>query len=238
MKATKGKYWIYGKHAVIAALNNPRRQVFELLITQPNHGLVKKSAVKFKISSPDEISRQIKQNSAVHQGIAAYVSTIDQPLLSDVVEKCMRHPRSVILALDQITDPQNIGAIMRSAAAFSADAIILPKHNSPDESASIAKTSSGALEILPLIHVSNLANSLTYLKKQGYWVIGLDGEADAPVSEIKKYEKAVIVLGGEGSGMRKLTNELCDLTLRIPISPGIESLNVSNAAAIALFAGL
>jgi 23S rRNA (guanosine2251-2'-O)-methyltransferase len=233
MKASKDKYWLYGKHAVIAALNNKRRTVFEVLVTSQNKALVKNH--KFHVLDHEEITKRVKCSQAVHQGIAAHVSAINQPFLDEIVARCKNKLRSTIVVLDQVTDPHNIGAIMRSAAAFSVDAVILPKHNSPDESATIAKTSSGALESLPLIHVTNLVSTLNYLQDNQYWVIGMDGKARDDVSILAKYEKLVIVLGGEGEGMRRLTAENCDLLVKIPISQ-IESLNVSNAAAVALYA--
>ena len=137
--------------------------------------------------------------------------------------------------LDQVTDPHNIGAILRSAAAFEAAAVILPDANAPEESGTLAKSACGGLEIVPLIRVPNLVRAIETLKKVGFWVIGLDGSAKKTMAQDKLPAKTVFILGSEGDGLRRLTAENCDYMLKLPISDKMESLNVSNAAAIALY---
>lgn len=167
---------------------------------------------------------------AVHQGIAALV----QPLAGYVLEDVL-HRSGVLVILDQVSDPHNVGAILRSAAAFDAIAVIAPKDNSAPETATMAKAASGGLDIVPRISVTNLASAMRALKEEGWWIIGLAGEATQSLSDIKIGAKTVLVLGAEGKGMRRLTGELCDELARLPISPRMESLNVSNAAVLALY---
>ena len=140
-----------------------------------------------------------------------------------------------MVILDQVTDPHNIGAIVRSAAAFSADAVILTEYNSPSENNTIVKCAAGACESVPLVKVTNLASCMKTLKKEGYWIIGLDGHTETELNQSIFSDKIALVLGSEGTGMRKLTKDNCDYIAKIKISSNLESLNVSNAAAIALY---
>jgi len=138
--------------------------------------------------------------------------------------------------LDQVTDPHNIGAILRSMAAFNAGGLILPKHHAPEESGVMAKTACGALEIVPICRVPNLASTMDYLKKHDYWVAGMDGKASQTLEQANLSAKTVLVMGAEGKGLRHLVSKSCDLLIKLPISSQMESLNVSNAAAIGLYA--
>ena len=169
---------------------------------------------------------------AVHQGIALECDTISQPSLQDFLAGESNKP---VLILDQVSDPHNVGAILRSAAAFDAGAVIVTDRNAPTESGVMAKAASGALEIMPLISVGNLSQAIEHLKKAGYWIYGLDGEAKQLISAVKFDKKTALVLGAEGRGLRRLTGERCDALVRLPISDKMESLNVSNAAAVALY---
>lgn len=169
---------------------------------------------------------------AVHQGVALECDSLSQPSLQEWL--AVAHNKSVLL-LDQVSDPHNVGAILRSAAAFDAGAVIVTDRNAPVESGVMAKAASGALEMIPLIAVGNLAQAIELLKKSGYWIYGLDGEAKQTISEIKFDKKTALVLGAEGRGLRRLTSERCDILVRLPISSRMESLNVSNAAAVALY---
>jgi 23S rRNA (guanosine2251-2'-O)-methyltransferase len=140
-----------------------------------------------------------------------------------------------IVILDQISDPHNVGAIMRTAAAFNAAAIIIAKNNAPDESANIAKIACGTMEITPIIKVVNITKTMEQIKEYGYWCIGLDGHAKQSISSSNLPDKLALVLGSEGKGIRKLVKQTCDLLVTIPMNPNVESLNVSNAAAISLY---
>lgn len=170
---------------------------------------------------------------AVHQGIAIECEPLTQPHLQEFLAG--QNEQKPILLLDQVSDPHNIGAILRSAAAFEAGAVVCTDRNAPQESGVMAKAASGALEIVPLISVGNLAQAIDILKKAGYWTYGLDGEAKQTIAEAKLDKKTALVLGAEGKGLRRLTAERCDGLVRLPISSQMESLNVSNAAAVALY---
>lgn len=228
-------YWIYGRHAVEAALKNPNRRIMRLICTKENSHILKGLDINSKIMGNIDIARELGLKDVIHQGMAAYVAAIFVDNLNDVITQLKSQERSAVVILDQITDPQNIGAIIRSAAAFGAGAVILPKHNSPSESGAIAKASAGTIDQIPVVYIPNLANAIDQLKDAGYWIIGLDGEGIEPITKVSEFEKVAIVMGSEGSGMRRLTLDLCDLVARIDISNSVESLNVSNAAAVTLY---
>jgi len=229
-------YWLYGNHAVRAALLNPRREIRRLIATMPAAEKLQKEFQARNIiaenMSPHEISRLLPSD-AVHQGVAIEVKPLQEISLEEYLAKNKEH--KPLLLLDQVTDPHNVGAIIRSAAAFSAGAVIVTKDHAPQESAILAKASSGGIEIVPIITVTNLAQSMELLKKHGFWCVGLEGEAKQTIAQAKLDNKTALVLGAEGKGLRRLTGERCDLTVKLPISPDMESLNVSNAAAIALY---
>ena len=224
--------WLYGWHAVEAALANPERLVKRIL-TSPA-AREKLALPARKLPAPEVMEPRAMDHllgaDAVHQGIAALVQPLSSYTLEDVLHRC-----GLLLVLDQVSDPHNVGAILRSAAAFDAIGVIAPKDNSAPETATMAKAASGALDIVPRITVTNLASAIRELKAEGWWVIGLAGEATKLLGDIRIGEKTVLVLGAEGKGMRRLTAELCDELARLPISPRMESLNVSNAAALALY---
>lgn len=226
-------YWLYGVHAVSAALANPRRKVSRAVCTQP---MFEKYSHEFqgagivpRVISPREIS-QLLPLDAVHQGVAVEVL----PLPARGLEEVAQTGRPLVL-LDQVSDPHNIGAILRTAAAFGVGGVINTKDNAPQESAVMAKASSGGIELVPLVPVTNLSQAMETLKKLGYWCVGLDGEARQTIAGVKLNQKTALVLGTEGRGLRRLTAERCDLLVKLPIAPEMESLNVSNAAAIALY---
>ncbi len=235
-------YWMCGKHTVIAALNNPRRKFYQLLVTKACKdelaGSVqmnsKELGCNVHVVEPREIEKLSGLSSAVHQGIALMVSPLEPVQLQEVIKKAEAKSKSIIIAMDNITDPQNFGAIVRSACAFNADAIVTTKNNSASETAALSKASVGTIEKIDICIEANLSNTFKTLKKHGYWVIGLDGSAKDDIKLLKKYDKVVLVLGSEGEGMRNLVKDNCDLLVKIPIS-NTDSLNVSNAAAIALY---
>lgn len=222
-----GDYWLFGRHACLMALQNIDRKIKEILVTKQNSTDIP-SHFPFKIVTSEQISKIVGDES-VHQGIAIKTSPLKEQQIESVLEN------NLLLILDQVTDPHNIGAILRSAAAFGAGAIITTRDNSPEENGTIAKSASGALEIVPIIKVTNLARAMEQLKNAGHWLIGLDGEAKDDLHKTRLDGKITLVLGAEGKGMRKLTAQNCDILAKLPINQAIESLNVSNAAAIALY---
>lgn len=226
----KNAYWLYGHHAVAAALANPRREVRRVLATkQAQTALAVTAKVKPQPADASAIDKLLPKD-AVHQGIAAEVLPLAPPALEEVLGG------KPLLMLDQVTDPHNVGAILRSAAAFGAGAVIVQDRHSPPEGGVMAKAASGALEVVPLVPVTNLSQALQQVKEAGYWCAGLDGDAPLPIHQAKLGPKTVLVLGAEGRGLRRLVGEHCDLLVKIPISGQMESLNVSNAAAVALYA--
>ena len=229
---TSGSYWIYGWHAVNAALANPDRPVRRILVSEAGESRLKlpRKLPDAQVMPAREMDNLLGRD-AVHQGIAALVA----PLPGHVLEDVLHAQQGVLLILDQVSDPHNVGAILRSAAAFGALAVITPKDHSAPETAVMAKAACGGLDVVPRITVTNLASALRDLKNEGWWVIGLDGEATQNLSAIKPSAKTVLVLGAEGKGMRRLTIESCDELAKLPMDPRMESLNVSNAAAIGLY---
>ena len=176
-------------------------------------------------------SAKTGKEPTLRQGLALKAD----PLPSACLEDLSFEQRAVVLVLDQVTDPRNIGAILRSAAAFDAAAVIVAAAHAPAETGALAKAACGALEIIPFIRVNNLSRALETLKKKGFWIYGLDGYATTLLSDEKLADKTVFVLGSEGDGMRRLTTQSCDYTVKLPISNKVESLNVSNAAVLALY---
>lgn len=226
---------LYGKHATIAALANPMRKIKRVMVTKNTQSeLGDKVLGKIKNLQIFEAKKldDLLPKEAVHQGVALECEPLHQPELQEWLREEKNQP---VLLLDQVSDPHNVGAILRSAAAFEAGAVICTDRNAPAESGVMAKAASGALEIVPLISVGNLAQAIEHLKKAGYWVYGLDGEAKQTIAEAKLDKKSALVLGAEGRGLRRLTAERCDGLVRLPIASQMESLNVSNAAAVALY---
>lgn len=238
-------HWLYGIHAVLAAVANPRRQTFRIVITPDAEASLGPRLAVLAQSHPghlpqpevmprDAIERLVPRG-AVHQGIAAQVDALEEPDIDDIARATEGHENAKVVVLDQVTDPHNVGAVIRSAAAFGAAAVIVPERNSPGQNATLAKAASGAMERVPLVRVVNLARALDRLKKAGFWCVGLDATATKAMHEADLTGKVALVLGAEGEGLRRLTREHCDLMVRIPIMKGMESLNVSNAAAVALY---
>jgi 23S rRNA (guanosine2251-2'-O)-methyltransferase len=231
-----GNLWLYGTHAVAAALANPDRYPKRLMLAT---GSAAPKGLPDGLQ-PEFVDRQVLDQilgrNAVHQGIALLVSPLPDLGLDEACEPVAGR-RNIVVLLDQVTDPHNVGAILRSAAAFGARAVVVTDRHAPDATATLAKSASGALERIPLVRITNLARALDDLGDHGYWRIGLDGHAKETVKQaIAGQTNIAIVLGAEGEGLRRLTGERCDQLARLPISDAVESLNVSNAAAVALYA--
>ena len=226
-------YYVYGKHSSIEALKNTKRKILEVYCSN-NIYLEYEEIIKqfkFQLLSNIEIDEILNENLS-HQGIIVKTQNLTQDDLSAID---LYKEQSVIIILDQITDPQNVGAIIRNASAFGADAIITTKTNAVLENSIICKVSAGGVEKINLLRVSNIINAIEILKANNYWIIGLDGAAKTNIDHKYLKGKIAFVLGSEGEGLRKLVKEKMDLLYRIPIL-NIESLNVSSASAIALYA--
>ena len=226
------RFW--GRHAVAAALANPDRDIVRIWVTR-------EAVAEFEIGSGipvtfadvADLGRMVPRD-APHQGIVAEVERLDDILLADLLDGA--EDGRPLLVLDQVTDPHNVGAILRSAAAFDALGIVTQDRHAPPESGALAKSASGALETVPWVRVVNLARALDEMAEAGFWRIGLTGEAEDTLATALGPQRVALVLGAEGEGMRQNVEAHCDALAKLPISDRIESLNVSNAAAIALYA--
>jgi len=229
--------WLYGRHAVAAALANPARKVKRVAATKnaadwlAAHGASDADLARLEDLKPDAIDRLVHEG-AVHQGLAALVDDLPRARLKDACDPA--EPGRPVLILDQITDPQNIGALFRSAAAFGAKAVIVQDRRTPALAGALAKAAAGAIEIVPCVEVVNIARALEGLQGLGYHCAGLAGEGDGDIAELPDAPIA-LVMGAEGAGLRQLVAATCNRLYRIPIAEGMESLNVSNAAAISLY---
>jgi 23S rRNA (guanosine2251-2'-O)-methyltransferase len=236
LQKSQSAYWLYGYHAVVAALNNPARVSRELMIVDPADIAGVKLPKGVKVTQTDRKSLdKMLTRDAVHQGIALRTEPVPTISLYELAERMLNKPKVKIVALDQVLDPHNVGAILRSCAAFNVEALIMTGRHSPGETAVLAKAASGALESVPIVIVNNLVQALDALKKDQFWVLGLAGDANLTLQEVSLPERLVVVMGAEGAGMRRLTEEHCDYLARLPIAPKVESLNVSNACAVALY---
>ncbi|MHA1555054.1 MAG: 23S rRNA (guanosine(2251)-2'-O)-methyltransferase RlmB [Alphaproteobacteria bacterium] len=222
--------WLYGQHTVEAALANPRRVIHRVVATRNARlrlGTVDES-IPLEETTPRRIDHLVGRD-AVHQGIAAEVAPLATLTLNELARA------NLVVVLDQITDPHNVGAILRTALAFGAGAVVTTARHAPAETGVLAKAASGALDRLPLITVTNLARALGEIGRMGYQRVGLDSQAEIDMAGALAGARIALVLGAEGKGLRKLTRETCDTLARLPTPGPIASLNVSNAAAIALY---
>ncbi len=227
------RFW--GRHAVIAALANPERNVRKLWGTREAlAALDLPSILPVVYADVADLGRMVP-NDAPHQGLVAEVDPLEEIWLGDLIEQG-RDDRRPLVVLDQVTDPHNVGAILRSAAAFDALGLVTQDRHAPPESGALARAASGALETVPWVRVVNLSRALDEIAEAGFWRIGLTGHASLNLAEAMGEARVAIVLGAEGEGMRQNTEAHCDQLAKLPISPKVESLNVSNAAAIALYA--
>ena len=239
-KAASETLWLFGLHAVRDALSNPNREKLRLIVTKNALDrlgeVVPASGLEPEIADPRKFPAPIDPTS-VHQGAALEVKPLDWGPFEDVVTG--GEGRHIVVCLDRVTDPHNVGAILRSAEVFGARAVIAPARHSAPETGALAKTASGALERQPYLRVTNLAAAMEKLQKLGFTLIGLDGTAEITLEaalETASDRPVAVVLGAEGPGMRQKTRETCDMVAKIPYSGGFGSLNVSNAAAVSLYA--
>jgi 23S rRNA (guanosine2251-2'-O)-methyltransferase len=222
---------LYGWHTVIAALANPQRRFRRLLATENAARRLAEEklspGVKLEMVRPEAIDALVGPE-AVHQGLYAETDSLPSPALEEVAS-------GVLLVLDQITDPHNVGAILRSAAAFAATAVVTTARHSPEATGVLAKAASGALEYVPIVTVGNLAQALRTLKDLGTLLVGLDSSGEANLVDVGFTAPVALVLGAEGKGLRQLTRTTCDVVARLDLPGAIKSLNVSNATALALY---
>src|SRR3954451_2194880 len=229
----EGVAMLYGWHTVAAALANPRRSVRKIIATEnaarrlTEEGLA--LPVAPEIVRPDAIAARLSPD-AVHNGLLVEAEPLPALELEDLADE------GTALVLDQITDPHNVGAILRSAAAFGVKAVVTTARHSPEATGVLAKSASGAVDMMPMVTVANLAHALTELKERGFLAVGLDSEGETDLSRAAGREPLALVLGAEGKGLRQLTRQTCDIRARLELPGAIKSLNVSNAAAVALYA--
>jgi 23S rRNA (guanosine2251-2'-O)-methyltransferase len=223
---------LYGWHTVTAALANPARHFRRLLATENALRRLTEEGINPplppQVVRPEAIAAQLTPD-AVHQGLLAEADPLPFPAIEDLPTT------GIVLVLDQITDPHNVGAILRTAAAFAVTAVVTTARHSPEATGVLAKSASGALELVPIVIVQNLARGLAALKEHGFLVVGLDGNAPDDLAAIKLQAPLALVLGAEGKGLRQLTAATCDRLARLDLPGAIKSLNVSNAAALALY---
>lgn len=229
-----GPVILYGWHTVTMALANPRRRIRKLTLTENAARRLAEEHIETRVAPeivrPQEIDRLLSPD-AVHQGLLAEADPLPSPEIETLTQDGM------VLVLDQITDPHNVGAIMRSAAAFAVKAIVTTARHSPEATGVLAKAASGALELVPVVTVQNLARALTALNERGFQTVGLDSEGSEDISDVALREPLALVLGAEGKGLRQLTRETCSVVARLDMPGEIKSLNVSNAAVLALYVG-
>jgi 23S rRNA (guanosine2251-2'-O)-methyltransferase len=236
--------WLYGLHAVKAALANPRRKLGRALLTQRAAELLGEkllARVRTEITEPGALDRLLPPGS-VHQGAALEAWPLKSLELGEILDTPASAPasaratgRRIVLVLDQLSDPHNVGAILRTAAAFGVTAVVVQDRHAPPQSGALAKAASGALDIIPYVEVVNIARALDDLARRGFWRIALTGDGESRLADAVPPGDVALVLGSEGAGIRRLVREHCEAAAFIPITPAMESLNVSNAAAIALY---
>ncbi len=230
---------LYGVHAVTEAWRNPQRSIHALYVTE-------QALANFDTSAPvkrpaptivqkEQLDKAFPQG-AVHQGIALSCAPLEEISAQDLIIRAQNKDKSVILMLDQVTDPHNVGAIIRSAAAFGADGIIMQRKHAPEIGGVLAKTACGGVEHMPIAYETNLSRAIEDLQAGGFFVYGLDERGEQTIGQIKADGKSALVLGAEGAGLRRLVADHCDALVKLPTQPPIASLNVSNAAAVALYA--
>ncbi len=236
-EAPRGTVWLYGSHAVAAALANPNRRLRRLLLTEEAHATLSERLSPPWSVQPERVDRArldlLLGRETVHQGVALLADLLTSPSLAQALER-----RGPVLVLDQVSDPRNVGAILRCAAAFGVAAVIVQERHAPDETGALAKAASGALETVPLLRAVNLARTLIALKAAGLWTVGLDAGGGRLSGPALTQRRVALVLGAEGEGLRRLTRETCDEISGIAMPGGssaLDSLNVAAAAAVGLY---
>ena len=229
--------WLYGLHAVEAALANPRRRLGRACLTPRAAELIGEkllNRVRVDVMEPGAIDKLLPAG-AVHQGAALEAWPLKTRDLEGILAETSGASRRVVLVLDQLTDPHNVGAILRTAAAFGVIAVVVQDRNAPPQSGTLAKAASGALDLIPYVEVVNIARTLDQLAEKGFWRIALAGDGEQSIADAVPVGDVALVLGSEGAGIRRLVREHCEAAAFIPIARTVESLNVSNAAAVALY---
>ena len=233
----KSSFFIVGKHAVIEALKNPRRKVLRIFLTEeskknihrdsPVQNLLKNVKVHFKTKK--ELDKYCKNDQILHQGYVAEIEHLENPILKEFIKN---NNNLTFACLDEVTDPRNIGSIIRSAASFKIDGLIVKDRHFPDESKLMYKSASGSLEHINIFKVSNINTTLKFLREKNFWVYGFDAKGDKDLTEINWTGNNILLFGSEGFGMKKHTERYTDFLVRIEINKKIESLNISNSSAI------
>jgi 23S rRNA (guanosine2251-2'-O)-methyltransferase len=234
----EGPLRLFGLHAVEAALRNPARRIHRLLLTENAERRLTETfgpiTAKIDRVTPRELDRLLGPDT-VHQGVVLETERLPEPQWGDLARASDGRP---LIVLDQVTDPHNVGAILRSSAVFGASGLVMTHRHSPPLNGVLAKSASGALELIPVALVANLARALEELRDAGFALVGLDGGADAAIEDLDWSRPTALVMGSEGKGLRELTRKTCDTLVRISTDGPVASLNVSNAAAIALYAAM
>lgn len=234
MDKKKNTIWIYGKHPVMAAVLNKNRKVIRIILSLQNKDFLNdiSVSVKIEIANKNQFIALFGKD-AIHQGCAALVQKLDDININDLEDD----DRPIVF-LDQVTDPQNVGSILRASAVFGAKAVVLPEVNTPEINSAILKAASGAGEIVPTIKVKNLVQSMEDLKQNGYWCLGLDERGNKEIQEMDLKGKFILVIGSEGQGMRRLTREHCDFLAKIPNYGNFTTLNAAQATTVSLYESL
>jgi 23S rRNA (guanosine2251-2'-O)-methyltransferase len=234
----EGPLRLFGLHPVEAALKNPARRIHRLLLTEIAERRLTESVgsitAKIDRASPRDLDRLLGPDT-VHQGVALETEPLPEPQWDELARVSDGRP---LIVLDQVTDPHNVGAILRSSAVFGASGLVMTHRHSPPLNGVLAKSASGALELIPVALVANLARALEELREAGFAIVGLDGSADTAIEDLDWSRPTALVMGSEGKGLRELTRKTCDTLVRISTDGPVASLNVSNAAAIALYAAM
>jgi len=233
----KSSFFIIGQHAVLEALKNPKRKVLKVFLTEeskknihrksPNQNLLNDVKVYFKTKK--ELDKYSTKENLLHQGYVAEIDHLESPVLKDFIKEM---DNITLACLDGVTDPRNIGSLIRSAAAFGVNGIIIKERNFPSESKLMFKAASGAIEYMNIFQVSNINSTLKNLKEKNFWVYGFDGKGDKNFTNIEWKGNNILLFGSEGSGIHKHTSKYADFLVRIDINNNIESLNISNSASI------
>ena len=233
----KSSFFIVGQHAVTEALKNPKRKVLKVFLTEESKKIIHKKNpkknilqnVKIFFKTKKELDKYTTKENLLHQGYVAEIEHLEKPILKEYVKE---EKDFTLVCLDNVTDPRNIGSLIRSAASFNIDGIILKERHYPRESKLMYKAASGCIEYMKIFEVSNINSTLKNLREKNFWVYGFDGKADKNFSDIKWSGKNILLFGSEGSGMKKHTSKYADFFVRIKINNKVESLNISNSASI------